>query len=122
MRDPSTESVQAFQDLLEESESSPWYLNAIRSDLGQAVKLSEEIETLESVAHAITLASYVPEDQEQKLEILADIAFLLDMPPRDEGEHERALRWRSKCGPFRSCTITWAADPLATMTGRWPGA
>ena len=36
---------------------------------------------LDVVSHALTLASYVPADQEEKTEILADIAFLLEPAP-----------------------------------------
>jgi hopanoid biosynthesis associated RND transporter like protein HpnN len=81
MRDPDTESVQAFKDLLAKSDTSPWYLNVLTPDLTQAEALAERLDALDSVKRAITLASYVPEDQEEKLAILADVAFLLEAPP-----------------------------------------
>jgi predicted RND superfamily exporter protein len=36
---------------------------------------------LATVAQAITIADYVPDDQEEKLDILADIAMLMESPP-----------------------------------------
>lgn len=82
IRDPETESVQAFDDLLAEAGSaSPWYVDAIAPDLEAAEALADELAELEVVSHAITLASFVPDDQEEKHEILADIGFLLDPPP-----------------------------------------
>ena len=82
IRDPQTESVQAFEDLLAEAGSaSPWYVDAVAPDLPSAEALARELTDLEVVSHALTLASYVPEDQEEKVEVLADIAFLLEPAP-----------------------------------------
>ena len=82
MRNPDTESVQAFDDLLADTgQSSPWYLDAIASDLPAARELATKLAELDEVDHAITIADYVPVEQEDKLDILADIAFLLDAPP-----------------------------------------
>ncbi|MEM7409401.1 MAG: MMPL family transporter [Myxococcota bacterium] len=81
MRDPDTESVQAFNDLLDASgAASPWYVDAVAADLDAAVALGQELEGLAPVARATTLASYVPADQEEKRELLFDLAFLLESP------------------------------------------
>ncbi|MBW2419452.1 MAG: MMPL family transporter [Deltaproteobacteria bacterium] len=79
MRDPSSESVQAFKDLLG-SQSSPWFLNVLVGDQKEAAHIAEQVEALPEVDFALTLASYVPEEQQEKLEILADIAFFLEEP------------------------------------------
>ena len=82
IRDPEAESVKAFQDLLAAAGSaSPWYIDAIAPDLDAAQALAKRVDELAVVSHAITLASYVPEDQQEKHEILADVAFLLEAPP-----------------------------------------
>ena len=86
MRDPTTESVQAFDDLLAQSGTmSPWFVNSVAPDLESAQELARRMRQLETVSLTLTLADYVPEDQEEKLEILGDIAFLLDSPPRGPG-------------------------------------
>jgi hopanoid biosynthesis associated RND transporter like protein HpnN len=83
MRDPTTESVEAFNDLLAQAGSaSPWYVDSMAPSLGQASKLAAELEALDVVSHTITLNSYVPEEQEEKFYILEDIRFLLEPPPR----------------------------------------
>ncbi len=84
MRDPDTASVQAFRDLLDESEMSPWYVNAMAPDLDAARALADELEELPSVGRAIHLGSYVPQDQPEKLDILGDLAFLLEEAPTAE--------------------------------------
>jgi len=81
MRDESTESVQAFQDLLSRSGTSPWFINVVATDLAEAEALARRLETLSVVDHAVHLGSYVPDDQEEKLEILSDIAYLFETPP-----------------------------------------
>ena len=81
MRDPGTTSVQAFNDLLEASgAASPWYVDAVAPSLAEAEALARRLDALEPVARSVTLASYVPTDQEEKIELLADLAFLLEAP------------------------------------------
>jgi hopanoid biosynthesis associated RND transporter like protein HpnN len=82
MRDPTTESVQAFDDLLSDSgELSPWFINSIAPDLASADEIAARMRALSSVSNAITLSDYVPTDQEEKIEVLGDLAFMLDVPP-----------------------------------------
>jgi hopanoid biosynthesis associated RND transporter like protein HpnN len=81
MRDPSTESVQAFNELAAANErGSPWYANALAPDLAAAGELAERLEALDLVSDAFTLEDYVPEDQEEKREILADLWLIIDTP------------------------------------------
>ncbi len=82
MRDPTTESVQAFDDLLADSGAlSPWFINSVAPDLATADAVAEKMRALPSVTSAITLSDFVPTDQDEKLEILGDLAFMLDVPP-----------------------------------------
>ena len=80
MRDPGTESVQAFNDLLSQAGmASPWFINAVAPDLESAQRLADQLDGFESVAHTVTLADYVPTEQDEKREILADIGYFF--PP-----------------------------------------
>jgi hopanoid biosynthesis associated RND transporter like protein HpnN len=82
IRDPATESVRTFEELVKEAgENSPWPINAVADDLDAADALADELERLEVVSRAVTLRDYVPEDQEEKLFILEDLGFLLDAAP-----------------------------------------
>ncbi len=86
MRDPSTESVQAFNDLLSQSGmASPWFLNVVAPNLEAAEQLAARLDKLDSVAHTVTLADYVPSDQEEKRAILADIGYFFP-PPTAPGD------------------------------------
>ena len=79
MRDPSTESVQTFNDLLADAgNASPWYANSVALDLDEADRLKLQMRELAVVERSITLSDYVPDDQEEKLEILADLAMMME--------------------------------------------
>jgi hopanoid biosynthesis associated RND transporter like protein HpnN len=83
MRDPSTESVRTFNDLLSESNTSPWSIDVLAPDLASAVATAERLRKFDVVERAVTLADYVPEEQDVKLEILADIAMFVPAPSAD---------------------------------------
>jgi hopanoid biosynthesis associated RND transporter like protein HpnN len=78
MRDPDTESVSTFNELLADGRGTMWFVNGLRPDLEQAAAAADRLAELDGVDHTLTLLDYVPVDQEEKLEILADVAMLLD--------------------------------------------
>ncbi|MEO2166773.1 MAG: MMPL family transporter, partial [bacterium] len=80
MRDPRTESVQAFKDLLEDPRTSPWYIDSVAEDLDAARLLAARFKELALVEDAITIEAYVPEEQGEKQEILVGVSMLFDLP------------------------------------------
>lgn len=102
MRDPSTESVKTFNDLLADAgTASPWYANSVASSLELADAIKVQMNALPGVERSITLSDYVPAEQDEKLEILEDLSFMLgpgraqDPAPTqglDSGEQIAALR------------------------------
>ena len=102
VRDPNAESVQAFEELIDGGDVNPWSIEVLVEDLDAARALAARLERLEPVAHATTLASYVPQAQEEKLALIDDLAFLLELPtesgalPSSPGTDRAALlRFRS---------------------------
>ncbi len=90
MRDPSTESVQAFEDLMKlQNQLSPLFADVLAPDLASAEELGRRLESLDTVESSITLASFVPDEQEEKIAILEDLAFLLD-PGTGDGDEPAA--------------------------------
>jgi hopanoid biosynthesis associated RND transporter like protein HpnN len=98
MRNQDAESVQTFRDLLESRETTPWYLDALVPSLDRAVALAEQMRALPEVDLVVTLADFVPEDQEEKVEMLADVELMLGLPskitrqPASTSEQIAALR------------------------------
>jgi hopanoid biosynthesis associated RND transporter like protein HpnN len=80
IRDPSMETTQTFEELLADSHNSPWTIDILCDDLASAEALAEKVRALDVVERAVTLMDYVPEDQEEKLEILADLTFFVPAP------------------------------------------
>jgi hopanoid biosynthesis associated RND transporter like protein HpnN len=85
VRDPSSESVRTFNELLEKGGPSPWSINAIAEDVASANILAEELRKLDTVERVITVTDYIPADQKQKLDIIGDVAMFLAPPPREDG-------------------------------------
>ena len=87
VRDPSTEGVRTFEELLDEGELHPWSAELLAPDLDAAETLAERVRALPAVDRAITLRSYVPNDQESKLATLRDARLLLNLgAPEPAGE------------------------------------
>jgi hopanoid biosynthesis associated RND transporter like protein HpnN len=85
VRDPSSESVRTFAELLERGTSSPWSLNAVAPSLESAEMLAERLRELEVVDRVVTVSNYVPSDQEQKLGIIEDVAMFRAPRPGPDG-------------------------------------
>jgi hopanoid biosynthesis associated RND transporter like protein HpnN len=84
MRDPNTESVQAFEDLISRSGTTPWTVDVVVPSLAAAEALAPRLAALPGVERTRTLADFVPADQEAKREILGEIALLVP-PAREKG-------------------------------------
>ena len=77
LRDPAAESVIAYRDLLAAGDPSPWTLSVLRSGFADAERLARRLEALESVKEVRWAASFVPEDQPEKLDRIGDLALML---------------------------------------------
>ncbi|MFQ5533883.1 MAG: MMPL family transporter, partial [Sphingomonadales bacterium] len=85
LRDPGTESVQTVMRLFGDPDSSPYTLQILASGDGAAADLARRLEVLPEVDRAVTLASLIPDDQDEKLEMI-DEASLFLMPVFETGE------------------------------------
>jgi len=86
LRNPETESVQAFEHLLAEAgRRSPWKAAVMALDEAAADALAARLRALPEVEHAITVSDLVPDDQDRKLAILADAALLVAPVPLPKG-------------------------------------
>lgn len=81
MRDPNTESVQVFNELMRDSDTPPWTMDVLVSDLETARAKAAALRELDVVESAITLADYVPDGQDEKLELLSELGYFVPEPP-----------------------------------------
>jgi uncharacterized protein len=78
LRSKSVESVSTLLDLMRDPDISTNTIDILEPDLPGAAALAERLKGLPEVAHARTLESFVPKDQDDKLAILDDANFFLD--------------------------------------------
>ncbi|WP_415879629.1 MMPL family transporter [Methylomonas sp. TEB] len=77
LRDPHTESVIAFKDLMKERETSPMTLTVLVKNEDEARAAQKKLESLKTVDKTISLFDFVPDDQESKLGIIDDMVLTL---------------------------------------------
>lgn len=100
LRSDKMESVSTLLDLMASPETSPNTIDVLAPNLKAADAKASQISKLPEVAQAITLNSFVPEDQAPKLAAIHDAASLLDTtldpfftaPPPSDAEIVAAFR------------------------------
>ena len=77
LRDPNTESVIAFKELLKTQETSPMTLTVLAKSEAEALTMQSRLAKLKSVDKTVSLFDFVPEQQEEKLTIIDEMAMTL---------------------------------------------
>jgi hypothetical protein len=77
LKDPKTESMSTLLDLMSDPSTSPFTISVLRPDIPAAEETAQRLASVPEVAQTVTIASFVPEDQDAKLAILGDLALLL---------------------------------------------
>jgi uncharacterized protein len=78
LQNPSEEAVATLFDLMGDSDTTPYTIDVMTSSPAAAAKLAQKIEDLPQVLRTVTLTSFIPADQKEKLAIVADAHQLLD--------------------------------------------
>ena len=119
LRDPSTESVSTFQELLADPDTSPYVIQVLADNLSAADALAESLRSLPEVDRVLTLSSFVPGDQDEKLAIIDEMALVLEpilIPqaiveaPAEEEEVQAMKEFRSALAVYESRIGQGAAD------------
>jgi hopanoid biosynthesis associated RND transporter like protein HpnN len=92
LKDPKTESVATLFDLMSDPSTTPYTIDVLAPSVAAADELAHRVEALPDVAQVVTISSYIPEDQDEKLAILGDAELLLgptlsppqSLPPPDD--------------------------------------
>ncbi|MDP6516904.1 MAG: MMPL family transporter [Alphaproteobacteria bacterium] len=78
LQDPDADSVRVVRRLMAEGDRGLWAAGVRVPDAETAARLAAGFEALDTVDFTLGLADFVPEDQEQRLDLIADIAFALE--------------------------------------------
>jgi hopanoid biosynthesis associated RND transporter like protein HpnN len=100
LRDPHSESVATFRDLLRDPSLPPLTLSVLAPNAEQAKAVAATLSKLPAVSRAFGLPDLVPGDQDDKLAIIDDLVLSLNLPegppatsatPDDEAAAAQAL-------------------------------
>ena len=128
LKNPNAESVKTYRDLLATSDRSPLTLVATRDSLDAANTLAERIAGQPHVSSAITVADYIPTDQDDKLAIIGDLALTLALMSPDMSQPAAPADQRGALDSFAQSLADYRArqsDPspaakrLANALARW---
>ena len=99
LRDPRAPAMAALADLTRDADRTPNTIEVLAPNLAAADAMAARLGRLPQVAHAVTLSSFVPDDQPAKLALIQDASLLLDTtinpfdfaPPSDDAATQTAL-------------------------------
>lgn len=77
LRDPNTQSVTAFKKLLRSQTDSPFATSALADSLPEADALAAKFRKLPSVHEALTLSNLLPEQQDEKLDVIDNLNLIM---------------------------------------------
>lgn len=123
LRNPETPAMTQLADLLKDPDRTPNTLSVLAPNLPAAHALADKLSKLPEVRDAVTIDSFVPEDQEAKLALIQDAALLLDpainpfdlAPAADDAATVAALN--KAAGELRRLETT-RPGPLGSSAGK----
>jgi uncharacterized protein len=77
LRDPNTESVIAFKNLMKDKETTPLTLTVLAKDENSAKAMEQKLSTLASVDKTVSLFDFQPTDQDEKLALMEEMSLML---------------------------------------------
>ena len=100
LRNPHGEAMSTLSDLFKDPQENPNTIDVLAPSVAAADALAKRIDALPEVAQTVTLTSFVPGEQPEKLAAIADANSLLDFtlnplgtsPPPTDAEVVAALR------------------------------
>ena len=78
LRSPKVESVSTLFDLMKDPETSPNTIDVLSASLDEADAKAQRLSHVPGIGMALTLKSFVPDDQEAKLALISDASLLMD--------------------------------------------
>ena len=119
LRDPQTESVATYLELMDDAGSAPWTLSILdHPDSLRAV--APKLEQLREVHGTRSLADFIPAQQEDKLAIVADLELLLGHTLSEPGRSvpDSAARTRSALAKMLAAMQGYRAEDAGVDAAR----
>ena len=78
LKDPDSESVATLLDLLADDPTTAYAITVLADDLTEAAQLAAQARGIDDVHSTRTVLNFVPTNQDEKLDVIADMAFLIE--------------------------------------------
>jgi hopanoid biosynthesis associated RND transporter like protein HpnN len=96
LQDPKGKALQTFRELLADAEHSPWQAVALADSPAETQRLAQRLAALPEVSKVVTMLDFIPEDQQQKLVLIEELALTMgpivfSAPNNSGGSSEREL-------------------------------
>ncbi len=107
-KNPNTEAMRTLYDLMDNPVTNPYTIDILSPNVAAAEALKLKLVKVPTVAKAINIQSFVPDDQKAKLAIIADANSILSatLLPLHEGQRRRShpirYGWRQRARWRRS--------------------
>jgi len=130
LKDGGTDGVAAFRLLASDPDNSPYTIEVLAPSLRAADALAERLTALPEVERALTLSSFVPSAQDEKLAIIEGLSYSLagalepatSTPPEASVEaaslREFSQRLAALSGAHFNAEFAASATGLATLLGK----
>lgn len=128
LRDPNTESVSTIIDIIESSDRHPSSIIALRSDDGSTRETVSTLGDLKTVDRVVSIHSFVPDDQEEKLYLIEDLDLILgpsflntvQTPPPSYDEQIIQIRsFMDKLENQTKITVTEELSRMSQLLNQW---
>ncbi len=104
LKDPATESVATFEDLAGSPQTSPYTISVLSPDVDSSEALADRLAALPEVDTALSLVSFIPAGQDDKLALIDELAFFMTpvvsvtapLAPLDADERRTAFQHLSE--------------------------
>ena len=119
LRSAKVESVATFNDLMKDPATAPNTIEVLAPSLADAEALGAKIDRLPEVSRVITLTSFVPGQQDEKLALIRDAAELIGPtiePPEDDpkaSDEDTKVTLNEAANAFAAAKTKGGGSPLA---------
>ncbi len=110
LKDGHTDGVVAFRALAADPDSSPYTIQILTASLAEADRIAARLRALPDVDKALTLSSFVPEAQEEKLAIIEGLQLALT-GALDPGPHRAPVDAAAEAKSLREFAGRLRAPP-----------
>jgi hopanoid biosynthesis associated RND transporter like protein HpnN len=124
LRSANVESMSTLHDLMADPDRTPNTISVITPSLADSEALATRLQALPDVSHTVTLRSFIPADQEQKLALIADAAMFLSpmleggAPPEPPTDAALVQELGQMAAALRQAADAHAAEPAAAAVRR----